>query len=115
MKKNLKLIFVIFSFFIFVSSVFGSEIKIKKGNQVNDISAINIRGIEYIPLEELSEILDANFYFNQTKQKAEIKFIDYNLKFTANNQFVILTDRKSNQHQIFQMEVKVRQARKSVL
>jgi hypothetical protein len=77
---------------ILYSNLFGIEIVIKKGTQSAQIHSFNLRGIEYIPTHQLAKILGANYYFNEEKQKSEIKFINYNLKFTANNQFVILTE-----------------------
>ena len=104
MNNIFQILLILFVFSNF-SMIRGAEIIVKRGNQSTELESKTIRGIEYVSIEKLSEILDANFYFNRSKQKAEIKFIDYNLKFTANNQFVILTDRKSNQHQIFQLPI----------
>ena len=69
--------------------LFASDLIIKRGNQSEKIPSINLRGTEYVPTDQLAKIIGANYYFNTSKEKSEIKFIDYNLKFTANNQFVI--------------------------
>lgn len=89
----------------FHSTSFASELIIKRGNKSAKIQSVNLRGTEYVSSREFSKIIGANYYFNSEKGKSEIKFIDYNLKFTANNQFVILTAKKSNQHQIFQLPI----------
>jgi N-acetylmuramoyl-L-alanine amidase len=85
--------------------LFASDLIIKRGNQSAKIPSINLRGTEYVATSQLAKILGVNYYFNPSREKSEIKFNDYNLKFTANNQFVILTAKKSNQHQIFQLPI----------
>lgn len=85
--------------------ILASEITIKKGDQSVKISSKTIRGNEYVSTRKLSKVLDANYFYSRQKQKSELKFVSYNLKFTANNQFVILTEKKSNRHQIFQLPV----------
>lgn len=81
------------------------EIKIRKGNKFNTVVTINFRGAEYISCFQIAKNLGANYYFNKVKEKAELKFLDYKLKFTANNPFVILTKKLGNEHQVFQMPV----------
>lgn len=88
--------------------VFSSDLKFKWGNKKSNISSMNIRGTEYVSTKELSKALGANYYFSSTRKKSEIKFKNYKLKFTANNQFVILTNRKTNKHQIFQFPLAAR-------
>lgn len=91
--------------FLVISNSYGSELIIKRGNQSIKIPAINIRGTEYVSTSILANKLGANYFYNQQRQKTEIKFVDYNLKFTANNQFVILTAKKGQKHQIFQLPI----------
>ncbi len=88
---------------LFLNDISAAELIIKKGNQKLVINSVNIKGTEYVASNTLAKALDANYFYNPTKQKSELKFIEYNLKFTANNQFVILIAKKSNQNQIFQM------------
>ncbi len=97
-----KIIFGILSV-LFFTNISAADLIIKKGTQKLVIQSENIRGTEYVASSKLARALGANYFFNPTKQKSELKFIDYNLKFTANNQFVILIAKKSNQHQIYQM------------
>ena len=91
--------------FLVMSNIYASDLIIKRGNQSIKIPSMNIRGTEYVSTSILANKLGANYFFNQQRQKSEIKFIDYNLKFTANNQFVILTAKKGLKHQIFQLPV----------
>ncbi|MCB9207860.1 MAG: N-acetylmuramoyl-L-alanine amidase [Ignavibacteriales bacterium] len=109
-----KLLIIIFQL-IFVSQFFSANLTIKRGNQTLKISSENIRGTEYVSSKELAKALGANFYFNPNRQKSEIKFVEYNLKYTANNQFVILTSKKDNKHQIFQMPVSAKLISGSVM
>lgn len=104
--KNILLIIFIYS--VFVSYSYASQLIIKSGSQTVRINSLNIRGIEYVSVKNLAKALGSNYYYNSERQKSEIKFTDYKLKFTANNQFVILISKKSNQHQIFQMPVSSR-------
>lgn len=107
--KNIRVIILTLSVQLFIiGNLFASDLIIKRGNQTVKINSTNIRGIEYVSSSALAKALGANYYYNPTRQKSEIKFINYNLKFTANNQFVIITAKKSNKHQVFQMPVSSR-------
>ena len=107
-------IFILQSLLVFLVSgillgALSSEITIKRGGQSVNVETVNYRGAEYISSNKLAKSIGANYYFNPIRQKSEIKFIDYNLKFTANNQFVILTDKKRKKHQIFQMPISAKE------
>lgn len=95
-------ILVTFSSFLIAEA---SDLIIKKGNITTRIGSIDIRGTDYVSAKGLAKVLGANYYFNSQRQKAEIKYNDFNLKFTANNQFIILTEKKRNKHQIFQLPI----------
>lgn len=104
--KLFKTKIILFLVIIFLlNNIFATELIIKKGTQKLALTSVNIRGSEYVASSKLAKALNANYFYNPTKQKSELKFIEYNLKFTANNQFVILISRKSNQQQIFQMPI----------
>lgn len=105
MRNSYKIVTAIVFFFLVSQNLFAADLIIKRGNQTVKISSMNIRGTEFVSSKKLADVIGANYFYNPTKQKSEIKFINYNLKFTANNQFVILTNKKSNQHQIFQMPI----------
>ncbi len=114
-KKILKKIFLVLLIPSIIIGAPNKEIIIKRGGQSVAINSVNIRGAEYIYSSKLAKAIGANYYFNPAKQKSEIKFIDYNLKFTANNQFVILTDKKKKRHQIFQMPVSAKERNGDIL
>ncbi len=107
MKKQIIITLTIL-LFIIPQIIFGSDLTIKIGKQVKKIKSSEIRGIEYVSSKELADAFSANYYYNDTHQKSEIKFKEYRLKFTGNNQFIILTSKKSDQHQIFQLPVSAR-------
>ena len=104
LKINIVLILILFS----ATFIFGSDLIIRFGRSEKKIPSIQIKGIEYVPSKALANVFSANYYYNEDRQKSEIKFKDYKLKFTVNNQFIILTSKKSNQNQIFQMPVSSR-------
>jgi len=108
MKLNIKFIFYAIFLILFQVNVSGSDLILKWGNKTSKINSVNIRGAEYVSTKELSKALNANYYFNSNRKKSEIKFKNYKLKFTANNQFVILTNKKSSKHQIFQFPLAAR-------
>jgi N-acetylmuramoyl-L-alanine amidase len=105
MKVIVNIFYQLLILLLITTNLFGSDIIIKRGNQSVKIPSVNIRGTEYVSSSLLANKLGANYFFNQQKQKSEIKFVDFNLKFTANNQFVILTAKKSQKNQIFQLPV----------
>jgi len=107
MKKNILLFHVLI--FVFPILIFGSsKLKVVSGNSTISVKSVEIRGINYVSTKELADVLNANYFYNPKYQKSEVKFADYKLKFTVSNQFVILTSRKDNQHQIFQIPLSAR-------
>ena len=108
MNNKRFIFFLIILIFEFSGFSFGSDLTLKIGKYENKIPSIQIKGIEYVSSKLLAEAFSANFFLNESHQKFEIKFSEYKLKFTINNQFVILTSKKGNQHQIFQMPVSVK-------
>lgn len=107
---RLRFIFLISAFILLTSIavIEASELIIKRGNVAAKISSVDIRGTEYVSAKDLAKAVGANYFFNSQRQKAEIKYINFNLKFTANNQFIILTEKRRNQHQIFQLPISSR-------
>ncbi|MBK8944872.1 MAG: N-acetylmuramoyl-L-alanine amidase [Ignavibacteriae bacterium] len=111
-KVNILIIFLLFQFCGFAAA---SDLSIKIGKFERKITSYEIRGIEYVSSKAIAEAFSANFFYNESHQKFEIKFKDYKLKFTINNQFVILTSKKSNQHQVFQMPVSARKENSEIV
>jgi len=107
MKKNILVFYLLF--FTFPILIFcSSELKVIKDNNTIHVKSVGIRGTNYASSKELATALNASFFYNPKHQKSEIKFNDYKLKFTVGNQFIILTSKKDNQHQIFQIPLSAR-------
>lgn len=109
-KSKILLLFCLFIFQLLQAS----ELKLVSGNKSALIDAIDIRGIQFASTKSLARVLQANYFYNQEREKAEIKFSNFNLKFTAGNQFVILTSRKDNQNQVFQIPISARSEKQDV-
>jgi len=107
MQKN-KINIIVIIVFVLANSILGSDLIVKFGRSERKIPSTQIKGIEYVSSKLLADAFSANYFFNEDRQKSEIKFKDFKLKFTVNNQFVILTSKKNNQNQIFQMPVSAR-------
>lgn len=71
----------------------------------SSLSYINREENVYISTIELAKILSANYHYNQEAAKIEIKFNNYNIKFTARNQFIVLTNRNNNSQNTFQLPI----------
>ncbi len=106
--SNRKLIIYILFQLLFITNIFASEITVVNDYRKIKVASLTVHGIKYVSSKELARALNANYFFNPTHEKSEIKFKDYKLKFTAKNQFIVLTSRKSNNHQIFQLPVSSR-------
>ncbi len=57
----------------------------------------------YISLDAFAKALSLNSYYNTTAQKIELKFKYYDLKFTAENPFIILTADSENTTNVYQL------------
>jgi N-acetylmuramoyl-L-alanine amidase len=69
------------------------------------ISYITRRGISYASAKEIALALGGNFYYSEETAKLELKFSSYNLKVTGRNQFVVITNRNDNSHQVYQVPI----------
>lgn len=101
---------VIFLFFILI---FAEGIQAQRmlkmslsiDGKTEHISYITRRGISYASAKEIALALGGNFYYNEETAKLELKFSGYNLKVTGRNQFVVITDRNNNSHQVYQIPI----------
>jgi N-acetylmuramoyl-L-alanine amidase len=60
------------------------------------IPAYERQGIIYFSVIHFAEAVSVSYYYNADAQKIELKFNNYNLKITAKNPYLILTGRKSD-------------------
>lgn len=65
----------------------------------------NLKGIEYVSSENLSKVFGGTSYFNKQTGKIELKFSEFNLKFTGRNQFLSLVDPKNKTQSVFQLPI----------
>jgi N-acetylmuramoyl-L-alanine amidase len=99
------LIILLLGFFINLQAQTRLKISVNVGGKTERVSFFIQRGNIFVSSKELGEVLTGNFYYNEEAGKLEIKYTNYNLKITANNRFVVLTSRSTNQQQIFQAPV----------
>lgn len=108
MKKEYSTI-IFLSLLLFVTVLAKpSGIKVTYKGKTTSARSVEIRSIKYVSTKDLAKAFSANYYYSPKHQKSEIKFKNYKLKFTANNQFVILTSKQANQHQVFQLPISSR-------
>ena len=80
------------------------KISVEGGNG-SRLSFINRRGAEYVSARELAGILNAGYYFSGKSGKAEIKFTNRRVKITAQNQFLVVTDRAGYNPKVYQLPI----------
>ena len=99
----------IFFFLLISSAVIQAQrlfkLSVKVGGKDDVLSYLTKSGNTYVSAKELSDLLSANCYYNDDALKIELKFSDYTLKFTARNQFVVLSRRSDNYQKVFQLPV----------
>lgn len=105
--KKIKFLIIILVL-LSANHVFSSGFKVINNGKSFNVKSVEIRGIKYTSTKDLAKAFYANYFYNSKHLKSEIKFANYKLKFTANNQFVILTSKTNNQNQIFQLPISSR-------
>lgn len=71
----------------------------------NDYLSYLVRnGTSYVSSKETAKLLLAGYYYNTDAAKAEIKFDNYNIKFTARNQYVVITSHNGDPF-VFQLPI----------
>lgn len=97
------------TFLFLISSLLFAQRTYKISVQVNDerkeISYLVKNGIDYISCSDFAKVVQANTHFNSEASKLEIKFDDYTIKFTAHNQFIVITRRTDNSAVVHQLPV----------
>jgi len=94
--------------FIILSASFGyaqnKSVKIKYNGKEKSIPSFVKNGIVFVPINDLAEGLGINYFYNKSVQKTELKFKNFNLKFSGNNPFVVKT-RKGEIVDVIQLPV----------
>ena len=107
MQKNI-LLYISLSLFILLPSVSGQrllKVSVSKNNDNGHISSIVRNGMTFISAKDLSKTLSGNYYYNPSAAKIEMKFENFNLKITAKDQFIVLTDKNQNKNVVFQLPI----------
>ena len=81
------------------------KVSVSKSGDNGQVSSIVRNGMTYISAKDISKTLSGNYYYNPTAAKVEMKFDNFNLKVTAKNQFIILTDKNENRNLVFQIPI----------
>lgn len=100
-----KILYILFILFI-AGNVYPQrmlQLSVKNGSKEFKVSYVMKQSIVYVSAIEMASALNANHYFNSKSAKVELKFSNYNLKFTALNQFAVLISRSDNSQEIVQI------------
>jgi N-acetylmuramoyl-L-alanine amidase len=81
------------------------KVKVIYGSSTKEVKALKFKNDIYISSKDFAEKFSLNYFYNPDKKKAELKYYDQTLKLTANNPFVILTDKNLNQSSSIQIPV----------
>jgi N-acetylmuramoyl-L-alanine amidase len=81
------------------------KVTVDNNGRQETLSYVTRNGFVFASAKEIASLLLANTYFNQDAVKLELKFIDYTIKLTGKNQFIILTRRSDNTTSIFQLPI----------
>lgn len=107
MQKNI-LIYISLSLLLLITSINGQrllKVSVSKNGKKGQVSSIVRNEMTYISAKDISKILSGNYYYNPTAAKVEMKFDNFNLKVTAKNQFIVLTDKNENKNVVFQIPI----------
>jgi len=94
MKLKLSLLFFLLTLTIYPQ--ISERLAVVTSAGTKYIPAYERQGIIYFSVIHFAEALSVNYYYNADAQKIELKFINYNLKITSKNPYIILTG-KGNQ------------------
>ncbi|MEP0862248.1 MAG: N-acetylmuramoyl-L-alanine amidase [Ignavibacterium sp.] len=97
------------SFLIFILSVGsilsqdGNQIFIVDGTKTFPVPAFLREGTYYLSLKDFADKSQINYYYNQSSKKIELKNDNYLLKVSSRNPFIVITDRRKNSQEVYQL------------
>jgi N-acetylmuramoyl-L-alanine amidase len=103
MKHKIVAAFLLVGSLVFAQRTYKITAQIDGGQK--EISFIVKNGIDYISCTDFAKISGAEVFFNSEISKLEIKFNNYSLKFTAHNQFIVITRKTDDNQVVFQLPV----------
>ena len=80
-----------------------TEIAVVSNNGTKYIPVYDREGTIYFSVTHFADALFLNYFLNPESEKIELKFPDYYLKITAQNPYIVLTNRQTNQSKTFQI------------
>lgn len=81
------------------------KITVDRDGSETTLSYVSRNGYTFVSGNELAALLSANTFYNEEASKLEVKFSNYNVKLTAKNQFIIITNRQDNTTSIYQLPI----------
>lgn len=81
------------------------KITVERDGSESTLSYVSRDGFTFVSGKELAALLSANTFYNEDAGKLEVKFANYNVKLTAKNQFLIITNRTDNATSIYQLPI----------
>ena len=99
-------------FFVLISLVVSAQNKVtlvvEGENKAFPISSFESNNLLYCSAKNIAMGFNSNYFYNKEAGKLEIKFKNFNVKFTANNHFIIVTDRRDNNQNVYQLPQSVK-------
>lgn len=96
---------------LMMSSVLLSQDFVRVNAEFNgvkkEVTAYKKGTLTYIDANDFASLLKVSIFINEKTKKAELKLPKENVKFTANNPFVVVTDKLTNAQKIIQIPISV--------
>jgi N-acetylmuramoyl-L-alanine amidase len=100
-----RIFFILFFFTVLFASASEAQVSFNINGSGKKVSSFDKNGMMFVSLKETADALGIPYYYNPTAYKYELKFAEARLKFTAINQFVVLTYPNNNNRIIYQLPV----------
>ena len=107
MQKSV-LFYIVLCLTMISTSAYGQrllKVSVQNNGKKGQISSMVRNGMTFISAKDISKTLSGNYYYNPSAAKIEMKFENFNLKVTAKNQFIVLTDKNQNKNVVFQLPI----------
>lgn len=110
-------IFGVFFGLCLAASLYAQQpyIRIKADDKERELPSVERKGINYVSARRLAEALGSNVYYSSHNSKLEMKFPDYILKITGQNQFLVLSSRKGKNSRTIQLPISALRVEDDVL
>lgn len=94
-------------FLLVVGNLFSqnTNIKLVNNDKTTEIPVVLRKQMEYVSVKKLAEALNVASFYNANMQKCEIKFSDKILKFTNQNQYIVIFEKSTGKTNTVQMPV----------